>query len=50
MRLIRELEDEREDREREIAELRQKNLRMTTLYNRVGSHGMRRVQLFIEFL
>lgn len=38
MRLIRELEDEREDREREIAELRQKNLRMTTLYNRVGSH------------
>jgi len=38
MRLIRELEDEREEREREIAELRQKNLRMTTLYNRVGSH------------
>lgn len=37
-KLIRELEDEREEREKEIAELRQKNLRISTLYNRVGSH------------
>jgi len=37
--LIRNLEEEREEREREIAELRQKNLRITLLYNKVGSHG-----------
>jgi len=48
--LIRNLEDEREEREREIAELRQKNLRMTLLYNKVGSHGSVIKQTVVNFV